>query len=124
MKKIIALVLALVMVAACLTACGGAKGASLKDVQKAVGASVDGIAGKETLSKTVTVSSKINNRHAVVKPIQKRLDALGYDCGTADGIAGAKFTKAVKAYQLANGCVADGEITARATTWKKLLGLA
>ena len=34
MKKIIALVLALVMVAACMTACG-AKGASLKDVQKA-----------------------------------------------------------------------------------------
>ena len=35
MKKIIALVLALVMIAACLTACGGAKGASLKNVQKA-----------------------------------------------------------------------------------------
>ena len=35
MKKIIALVLALVMVATCLTACGGAKGATLKDVQKA-----------------------------------------------------------------------------------------
>ena len=35
MKKIIALVLTLVMVAACLTACGGAKGATLKDVQKA-----------------------------------------------------------------------------------------
>ena len=35
MKKIIALVLALVMIAACMTACGGAKGASLKDVQKA-----------------------------------------------------------------------------------------
>ena len=35
MKKIIALVMALVMVAACLTACGGAKGATLKDVQKA-----------------------------------------------------------------------------------------
>ena len=35
MKKIIALVLALVMIAACLTACGGAKGATLKDVQKA-----------------------------------------------------------------------------------------
>ena len=31
MKKIIALVLALVMIAACLTACGGAKGATLKD---------------------------------------------------------------------------------------------
>ena len=35
MKKIIALVLALVMIAACMTACGGAKGATLKDVQKA-----------------------------------------------------------------------------------------
>ena len=35
MKKIIALVLALVMVCACMTACGGAKGATLKDVQKA-----------------------------------------------------------------------------------------
>ena len=35
MKKMIALVLALVMIAACLTACGGAKGATLKDVQKA-----------------------------------------------------------------------------------------
>ena len=35
MKKIIALVLALVMIAACLTACGGAKGATLKSVQKA-----------------------------------------------------------------------------------------
>ena len=32
MKKIIALVLALVMIAACMTACG-AKGATLKDVQ-------------------------------------------------------------------------------------------
>ena len=35
MKKIIALVLALVMIAACMTACGGAKGATLKNVQKA-----------------------------------------------------------------------------------------
>ena len=35
MKKMIALVLVLVMIAACMTACGGAKGATLKDVQKA-----------------------------------------------------------------------------------------
>ena len=34
-KKIIALVLTLVLAAACLTACGGANGATLKDVQKA-----------------------------------------------------------------------------------------
>ena len=35
MKKIITLVLALVMVCACMTACSGAKGATLADVQKA-----------------------------------------------------------------------------------------
>jgi peptidoglycan hydrolase-like protein with peptidoglycan-binding domain len=98
--------------------------AFVKDVQRATGATVDGIAGKETLSKTVTVSSKINRRHAVVVAVQKRLNALGFDCGKVDGIAGSKFTSAVKKYQGANGCVVDGEITARASTWKKLLQLA
>ena len=95
----------------------------IKDVQKAIGAKVDGIAGPETLSKTVTVSKSKNRKHAVVKPIQKYLNKIGYNCGIADGIAGAKFNAAVKAYQKANGCVADGEITARNKTWKKLLGL-
>ena len=96
----------------------------IKDVQAATGAKVDGIAGSETLSKTVTVSSRINNRHAVVKPIQKRLNALGFNCGTVDGIAGVKFTAAVKAFQLAQKCTADGEITARNKTWRILLGMA
>ena len=96
----------------------------VKDVQKATGAAVDGIAGKETLSKTVTVSASVNNKHAVVKAIQKRLNALGFDCGTVDGIAGAKFTAAVIKYQTASKCVADGEITAKNKTWKKLLGMA
>jgi surface antigen len=95
------------------------------DVQKCIGAKVDGIAGPETLSKTITVSAKKNNRHAVVKPIQKYLYALGYiDIGTADGIAGPKFTIAIKYYQRGNNCVADGEITAKNKTWKKLLKLA
>ncbi len=97
--------------------------AFIKDIQTATGAKVDGIAGTETLSKTVTVSEKVNRKHAVVKPIQKRLNALGFYCGTADGIAGAKFTAAVKKYQRANICVSDGEITARNRTWKKLLGI-
>ena len=96
----------------------------IKDVQSAIGAKVDGIAGNETLSKTVTISKSKNNKHAVVKAIQKYLNVLGYNCGTADGIAGSKFDSAVKAYQKANGCVSDGEITAKGKTWKKLLGLA
>lgn len=97
----------------------------VKDVQKACGAAVDGIAGPETLSKTITVSAKYNRKHAVVKFIQKRLYELGYvEVGTADGVAGPKFTSAVAHFQQDNGCVVDGEITAKKTTWKKLLGIA
>ena len=96
----------------------------IKDVQSATGAKVDGIAGKETLSKTVTVSKAKNSRHAVVKPLQTYLNVLGYNCGIVDGIAGTKFDVAVKAFQKDKGCVVDGEITAHMTTWKKLLGLA
>ena len=95
------------------------------DVQKACGAGVDGKAGPETLSKTVTLSAKTNRTHAAVKAVQKRLAALGYiEVGTADGVAGAKFTSAVAHFQLDNGCTADGEITAKNKTWKKLLGMA
>ncbi len=97
----------------------------VKDVQKACGASVDGIAGKETLSKTVTLSATKNRTHPAVKPVQKRLYALGYaGVGIADGIAGAKFTAAVKAFQKDNGCWVDGVITAKNNTWKKLLGVS
>lgn len=96
----------------------------VKDIQKAIGAKADGIPGNETLSKTVTVSKSKNNKHAVVRPIQKYLNSIGYDCGSIDGVAGIKFDIAVKAFQKANGCVADGEITARKSTWKKLLKLS
>lgn len=96
----------------------------IKDVQRSFGAAVDGIAGPETLSKTLTISATKNNRHTVVKFVQKRLHTLGYsEVGTADGIAGSQFTSAVKHFQKDNGCVVDGEITARNKTWKKLLGM-
>lgn len=96
----------------------------VKDVQKAIGAVVDGIAGAETLSKTTTVSAYKNSTHAVVKPLQKYLYSLGYTVvGSADGIAGAKFKAAVIDFQENNGCWADGEITAKNKTWRKLLGM-
>lgn len=95
------------------------------DVQKAIGAKVDGEAGSETLSKTVTVSWIKNRKHAVVVPIQKRLAALGYtEVGDADGVAGSNFTKALKRFQGDNGCTKDGVATKAKKTWKKLLGMS
>jgi peptidoglycan hydrolase-like protein with peptidoglycan-binding domain len=85
---------------------------------------VDGVAGPETLSKTVTLSARKNRTHAAVKCVQKYLYALGYtEVGNADGIAGAKFTSAVKRFQKNNGCWVDGVITAKNMTWRKLLGM-
>lgn len=94
----------------------------VRDIQKAIGAAVDGIAGDETISKTPTVSAKKNPKHAVVKPIQKRLYALGYtSVGKADGVAGSKFTKALKQFQKATGCYQDGEAAEWSKTWHMLL---
>ena len=96
----------------------------VRDIQKACGAAVDGIAGPETLSKTVTLSATKNRKHAAVKPVQQRLYALGYhEVGEADGIAGVKFTSAVGNFQQDNDCYVDGEITAKNKTWRKLLGM-
>lgn len=96
----------------------------IKDIQEAFGAAVDGIAGPETLSKTKTLSAKTNKKHPAVKAVQMYLATLGYkEVGDPDGEAGPKFTSAVAHYQQDNGCVADGVITAKNKTWKKLLGL-
>ncbi len=95
------------------------------DVQKAIGVIVDGIVGDETLRNTITVSASKNRKHPVVMPIQKRLNALGYDCGTVDGIAGQKFTVAVNSYQkkVMGYQNLDGEVTAGKKMWKSLLGI-
>lgn len=94
----------------------------IEDVQSVTGSKVDGIAGPETLRNTPTVSMKVNRTHKVVPFIQKRLYSLGYiQVGEADGIAGAMFDEAMKAFQADHDCVADGEATAKKKTWKELL---
>ena len=112
----------------CRTTFGGAEIYALeqfvRDVQRACGATVDGVAGPETIGNTVTVSARINRTHPVVVFVQKRLAELGYtQVGEVDGVAGAKFTAAVRAFQEDNQCVADGEITACNKTWRRLLGM-
>lgn len=44
-----------------------------------------------------------------VKELQNRLNALGFDCGTADGVFGSKTEKGVIAFQTAAGIEADGK---------------
>lgn len=92
----------------------------IKEVQGACGASVDGIAGPETMSKVVTLSSKKNAKHEAVGAVQKRLKDLGYaEVGDADGVAGPKFTSAVAHFQQDHGCEVDGIVGPK--TWAELL---
>jgi peptidoglycan hydrolase-like protein with peptidoglycan-binding domain len=96
----------------------------IRDVQTVTGAAVDGIAGPETLSKTVTLSAVENPTHAAVAPVQRRLLAMGYDeVGDDDGVAGPKFTAALEHLQRDHGCVEDGEATKGKKTWRVLLGM-
>jgi GH25 family lysozyme M1 (1,4-beta-N-acetylmuramidase) len=96
----------------------------IRDIQSVTGSEVDGIAGKETIGNTVTVSASENRKNPVVEFVQKRLATLGYtEVGEIDGIAGSLFDSAVKRFQEENGCVKDGEITAENKTWRKLLGM-
>lgn len=93
----------------------------VKDIQKAINVAQSGMVNEKTLSKLPTVSSTKNNKHAVIIPLQKYLNSIGYNCGNTDGIAGAKFNNAVKAFQKDNGCTVDGELTSGGKTWKKIL---
>lgn len=106
---------------------GGAyrQGDFVREVQLCTGAGIDGKAGEETLSKTVTVSQKKNSRHHVVLPLQKKLLGMGFYTGGLDGMAGPLFEAAVNRYQtqvLGYG-KADGEVTAGRAMWQSLLGL-
>lgn len=94
----------------------------VKDIQTLLGGLVvDGLCGSKTLAKLPLISKKHNPRHKIVKPLQRYLNALGYDCGTADGIAGTKFHNAVVKFQKANGLTADGILGQN--SYKKLIGM-
>ena len=94
----------------------------VKDIQTLLGGLVvDGLCGAKTLAKLPLISKKHNPRHKIVKPLQRYLNALGFDCGTADGIAGTKFHNAVIKFQKANNLVADGILGQN--SYKKLIGM-
>ncbi len=95
----------------------------VREVQLCTGAGIDGMAGRETLAKTVTVSRKKNSRHSVVLPLQKKLLHGGFYTGGLDGMAGPLFEAAVNRYQtqVLGYRKADGEVTAGGRMWKALL---
>lgn len=100
----------------------------VREVQMCIKAGIDEKAGNQTLSRTVTVSNITNRYHAVVLPLQKKFEKLGYYLGEPDKIAGTKFKSAVQQYQKevvkASAKNQDGVITKKASTWKKLLGMS
>lgn len=91
----------------------------VKDVQSVIGATVDGIAGTQTLSLVPTISKIQNNRHAVVIPLQKYLNSIGYNVGNVDGWFGDLCDDGIRSYQEDNGLVVDRIIGQK--TWRKLL---
>lgn len=103
----------------------------VKDVQSVTGATwVDGIPGPDTLAHTITVSIDINKNHKVVTALERYLKLLGYYNGAIEADQGKTPTfgggmrSSVINYQKSKGLkVADGIITAKANTWKKLLKL-
>lgn len=60
------------------------------------------------------------DRGLQVRVLQWLLNYHGHDCGTVDGIFGAKTLAAVKAFQTAKGLTVDGIVGAK--TWAALLG--
>ena len=81
---------------------------------------IDDIAGPITLAGCPML--KMGARGNITKWLQKRLNKLGFNCGTADGIFGAMTQAAIKAFQRAHNLVADGIVGPK--TWSKLLGLS
>lgn len=59
-------------------------------------------------SEVVVFNLRRGSKGADVTRLQQALNALGYDCGEADGIFGAATEKAIRAFQADNGLAVDG----------------
>ena len=46
-----------------------------------------------------------------IKIMQEKLNQLGFNCGTADGIVGTKTIEAVKQYERSKGMTAEGKVS-------------
>lgn len=99
----------------------------IRECQMCIKSGIDGKAGSQTLSKTVTINpaKKTNNKHNVVLPVQKYLKYFGYYTGELDKSAGPLFREAINAYQskALKYSKPDGEMTAKGKMWKAILNI-
>lgn len=72
----------------------------------------------ESSSSSTTSTKKKGN--STLKKAQKKLNQLGYHCGTPDGIMGAKTRKAIKKFQKKKHIKITGTLTKKT---KKKLGI-
>ena len=77
----------------------------LQQILNAKGASlaVDGIAGAKTRAECHRYTIEPGDQGQLTRWVQQRLNTLGFDCGTADGIAGTLTMNAIHALQESNG---------------------
>lgn len=78
----------------------------------------NGICPYSISSSSSSSSTKKSKQKNIVKKAQKKLNKLGYKCGTPDGILGSKTKKCIKKFQKKNGLKVTGTLNKK--TKKKL----
>ncbi len=81
-----------------------------KDAEPAVNSVEVPDSWKESPGQTASVGEPPVNMKKAIRNIQLILAKNGYDAGAPDGVMGGKTTKAIAAYQAANGMKATGEV--------------
>ena len=76
----------------------------------ASGTSSTSVSSDSAAGNTGSSSNSNSVSKNTIKKVQKRLNKLGYDCGTPDGIMGSKTKKALKKFQRDHDLKADGII--------------
>ncbi len=91
-------------------------GKALKDATQSIEDKITGKTnekvdeGEKETEIAPTVKSSEQERQTVME-VQQRLNALGYNAGSADGMLGAKSVTAIKAFQRDHGLAATGQVS-------------
>ena len=85
---------------------------AIRDFQRSRGLPADGYASEKLLQRVQLATEGREPLAAnAIAWIQQRLNALGYDAGVADGIAGPRTRAAIAGFQRSRGIAADGQPT-------------